>query len=59
MDRTYPCGGYDVGSIPAGSTAAENAQLQLGVLAAYAAAGIEADPNARSERLRAAGDGGE
>jgi hypothetical protein len=20
MDRTYPCGGYDVGSIPTGST---------------------------------------
>ncbi len=23
MDRTYPCGGYDVGSIPAGSTGIE------------------------------------
>lgn len=24
MDRTYPCGGYDVGSIPTGSTDESN-----------------------------------
>jgi hypothetical protein len=30
MDRTYPCGGYDVGSIPTGSTIDTKTCLKAG-----------------------------
>ena len=32
MDRIYPCGGYDVGSIPTGSTKDRNIPLERDLL---------------------------